>query len=129
MRVLEHLEGRWLECKLDAGDFGEAQEAVFDLGAELGVGGFVGGGRGEGEGGEEAWRDAGDVGAGGFGVWSEGGGADEAEVDDVAAENGVVAVAEGGLERGGGHGAVVSVWSWVQPLTWGRALSRQAVWR
>ena len=39
--------------------------------------------------------DAGDVGAGGFGVGGDGDGADEAEVDDVAGEDGVVAVAEG----------------------------------
>jgi hypothetical protein len=37
--------------------------------------------------------DAGDVGAGGFGVGGEGDGADEAEVDYVAGEFGVVAVA------------------------------------
>ena len=50
-----------------------------------------------------AGRDAGDGGAGGFGVEGEGGGADEAGVDDVAAERGV-AVAEEGEEVGVSHG-------------------------
>ena len=44
--------------------------------------------------------DAGDVGAGGVGVGGEGDGADEAEVDDVAGEFGVVAVAECGEDVG-----------------------------
>ena len=39
-------------------------------------------------------RDAGDLGAGGFEVGGDYDGADEAEVDDVAGEDGVVAVAE-----------------------------------
>ena len=38
--------------------------------------------------------------AGGFGVGGDGDGADEAEVDDVAGEDGVVTVAEGGEDVG-----------------------------
>ena len=73
----------------------EAGEAVGDLGAELGFGVFGGVGEGEGEGDAVFLGDSGDVGAGGFGVRLDGEGADEAEVDDVAGEFGVVAVAEG----------------------------------
>jgi len=68
------------------------------LGGELGVGGFVGGGSGELDVGDEA----GD-GAGGFGIGREMGAADEVEVYDVAAQDGVVAVAESGEEVGVGH--------------------------
>ena len=54
--------------------------------------------------------DSGDSGAGGFGVGLDGEGADEAEVDDVAGEFGVVAVAEGGEDVGfGEHCWIVSV--------------------
>ena len=73
----------------------EAGEAVGDLGAELGLGVFGGVGEGEGEGDAVFLGDSGDVGAGGFEVRLDGEGADEAEVDDVAGEFGVVAVAEG----------------------------------
>jgi len=68
------------------------------LGGELGVGGFVGGGGGEGDGGDEAGEgwERGCIGG-------EVGGADEVEVDDVAAQEGVVAVAESGEEVGVGH--------------------------
>ncbi len=47
--------------------------------------------------------DAGDVGAGGFGVGGDGDGVDEAEVDYVAGEGGVVAVAQGGEDVGFGE--------------------------
>ena len=54
------------------------------------------GGVGEGESYVDAvfLGDAGDVGAGGFGIEGYGDGAEEAEVDYVAGEGGVVAVAE-----------------------------------
>jgi len=90
---------------VDAGDGFEAEEAVFDLGGELGVGGFVGGGGGEAEGGEVAGRNAGDVGPGSVEVAGEVGGADEAEIDDVAVQAGVVAVAESLEEVSVGHKA------------------------
>jgi hypothetical protein len=41
-RALQNGEQGWEEGELDAGDGWEAEEAVFDLGGELGVGGFVG---------------------------------------------------------------------------------------
>ena len=88
---------------MDAGDRFQAEESVFDLGGELGVGGFVGGGGGEAEGGEVAGRDAGDGGSRGFKVAGEVSGADEAEIDDVAVQAGVVAVAESMEEVGVGH--------------------------
>jgi hypothetical protein len=47
--------------------------------------------------------DAGDVGAGGFEVWCDGDGTDEAEIDDVAGEDRVVAVSEGGEDVGLGE--------------------------
>ena len=72
----------------------EASEAVCDLGAELGVGIFVGLGGGEFDLDVVFLRDAGDVGAGGFEVGGDRDGVNEAEIDDVAGEDGVVAVAE-----------------------------------
>jgi hypothetical protein len=72
----------------------EAGEAVCDLGAEVGFGGFV----------LLSWREfdfddvflgeAGDVGAWGFEVRGDCDGADKAEVYDVAGEDRIVAVAE-----------------------------------
>ena len=102
-RKLEDREEGWEEGDVDAGDGFEAEEAVFDLGGELGVGGFVGGGGGEAEGGEVAGRDAGDGRTGGVEVAGEVGGADEAEIDDVAVQAGGVAVAESMEEVGIGH--------------------------
>ncbi len=66
---------------LEEDDFGvedglEAGEAVLDLGGELGVGGFVLGGWGEGDGDAEFLGDAGDGGSGGFGVGGQGDGFD-----------------------------------------------------
>jgi hypothetical protein len=90
------------EGDLDAGDGGEAEEAVFDLGDELEVGGFVGAGSAEGDAHEVARWEAGDGCAGGGGVGGEGGGGDEAGIDDVALVD--VAVAEEMEEVGGGHG-------------------------
>ena len=91
-------------CELDAGDGGEAEQAIFDLGGELGVGGVVGCPGGvEGDGCDEARGKAGDGGAGGVGVGGEGGGADQAGGDDVGAGGGV-AVAEQMEEVGVGHG-------------------------
>ena len=72
----------------------EAGEAVGYLGAEVGFSGFVCLCGNEFDVDAVFLRDAGDVGAGGFEVRGDGDGADEAEVDDVAGEDGVVAVAE-----------------------------------
>src|SRR6266702_5723356 len=80
----------------------EACEAVVDLGGELGFGCFRGVGGGEGDFDEVFLGDSGDSGAGGFGVWLEVDGVDEAEVDDVAGDFGVVAVAEGEEDVGFG---------------------------
>ena len=82
-RILKDGEEGGEEGDLDAGDGGEAEQAIFDLGGELGVGGVVGDGGVEGDGGDVAWGEAGDVGAGGIEVGGEGGGADEAGGDDV----------------------------------------------
>jgi len=90
------------EGELDAGDGGEAEEAVFDLGEELGVGGVVGAGGAEGDAREVAGGEAGDRSAGSVGVGGDGGGGDEAGVDDVAVVG--VAVAEEVEEVGWGHG-------------------------
>jgi hypothetical protein len=108
-RLQDGKEGRE-EGELDAGDGFETEETVFDLGEELGVGGVFGigvwAGGVEGDVGDVARWDAGDVGSGGVGVGGEGGGADEAGVDDVAAV-GEVAVAEEEVEVGGGHGCEI----------------------
>jgi hypothetical protein len=72
----------------------EACQAVGDLGAEVGFGGLVFLCGGELDFDAVFLGDAGDVGAGGFEVGDYGDGADEAEVDDVAGEDGVVAIAE-----------------------------------
>ena len=48
-------------------------------------------------------RDAGDMGAGGLEVGGDHDGADEAEIDDVAGEDGIVAVAEGREDVGLGE--------------------------
>ena len=85
------------EVDLGAADGGEAGEAVEDLGAEVCLDRVVLLGGGEGEGDAEAWGDAGDAGAGGGGVFADGEGVEEAEVDNVAGQGRVVAVAEGGL--------------------------------
>ncbi len=78
----------------------EAGEAVGDLGAQVGNGGFGWVGGDEVDVDDGFCGDAGDVGAGGFEVGGDGGAEDEAEVDDVAGEVGVVAVAEGLEELG-----------------------------
>ncbi len=72
----------------------EAGETVGDLGAEMGLGGFVSLRWGEFDFDGVFLGDAGDVGAGGFEVGGDCDGLDEAEVDDVAGEDGVVAIAE-----------------------------------
>jgi hypothetical protein len=110
-RALQNGEQGWEEGELDAGDGWEAQEAVFDLGGESGVGGLVGGGELEGDAGEVAGGEVGDGGAEGVGIEGEGGGADEVGVDDVALGAGGVAVAEESEEVGVGHG-----WWWRYPL-------------
>lgn len=88
----------------DRGDFGAADglergEAIFDLGGELGcdvgVVGVLVFGEGERDVDAVAGWDSGDAGAGGVGVGCDGDGVDEAEVDDVARDFGVVAVAQG----------------------------------
>src|SRR5882757_4166923 len=81
----------------------EAGEAVGDLGAELSFGGFVSLCWGEFDLDGVFLRDAGDVGAGGFEVGGDRDGVDEAEIDDVAGEDGVVAVAEGKEDVGLGE--------------------------
>ncbi len=98
--ILEDGEEGGEEFELDAGDGGEAEEAIFDLGGKLGGGGLVGGVGVECDGGEEARREVGEV---GVGVGGEGGGADEAGGDDIGAGGGV-AVAEEVKEVGVGHG-------------------------
>ena len=42
-RILEDRKEGWQEVDLDAGDGGEAEQAIFDLGRELGVRRIVGG--------------------------------------------------------------------------------------
>ena len=76
--------------------FFESGEAILDLGGDL-HGRFVGG-TGQGEFYIDAvlLRDSGDSCAGSFGVRLDRDGADEAEVDYVAGEHGIVAVAQGG---------------------------------
>ncbi len=95
-------EKGWKEGDFDAGDGLEAEEAVFDLGGELEVGGVVGRGGVESDAGEVAGGEVGDGRAGGGGVGGEGGGVDEVGVDDVVAGGGV-AVAEEVEEVGVGH--------------------------
>ncbi len=101
-RLLEDGKEGGEEVDLDAGDGGMAEQAIFDLGGELDGGGLAGCGGVEGDGCDEAWGEAGDMGAGGVGVGGEGGGADEAGGDDVGAGGGV-AVAEEVEEFGVGH--------------------------
>ena len=86
-----------------AADSLQAGQAVDDLGLELGVGGFVGLGWGQGDFDCVFLGDAGDVDARGFGVEFNLDGADEAEVDYVAGEDRVVAVAQGGEDVGFGE--------------------------
>ena len=74
----------------------ETSEAVGDLGDELGFGGFGGVGWGQGDGDDVLLGDAGNSGAGGFVVRLDGDGVDQAEVDYVAGDFGVVAVAQRG---------------------------------
>ena len=87
-RILEDGKQCGQEVDLDAGDGGEAEQAIFDLGRELGVGGIVGGIADgvEGDGCDEA---RGEVGKRRVGVGGEGRGADEAGGDDVGAGGGV----------------------------------------
>lgn len=73
----------------------EAGQAVGDLCAELGGCSFFGLAGSDGDFYDVFLRDAWDGCAGGFGVGGDGDGADEAEVNDVAGQDGVVAVAEG----------------------------------
>ena len=89
-------------CGLD-GDVGladgfEAGEAVGDLGCELGFGGFGGVGGCEGDGEDVLLGDTGDSYAGCFVIAGDGDGEDEAEVDYVAGDFGVVAVSQGGQD-------------------------------
>ena len=110
LQGLEDGEEGGEEVDFDSGDGGEAEETVFDLGGELGGGGFVGGGGVEGDVGDVARGEVGDVGAGGVGVGGEVGGADEVGVYDVGAGGGV-AVAEEVEEVGVGHRCwVVNLW-------------------
>lgn len=95
--------GRVQEGDGGAADGFEAGEAVGYLCAELGGGGFFGLGGGDGDFDDAFLRDAWDACAGGFGVGGDGDGVDEAEVDDVAGEYGVVTVAEGVKDVGLGE--------------------------
>ena len=104
LSTLQDLEQGWEEGELDAGDGGEAEEAVFDLGEQLGVGGFVGARGVEGDAGEVTRPEVWDGRAGGVGVGDEGRGADEVGVYDVAVGDGGVAVAEEIEEVRVGHG-------------------------
>ena len=102
---LEDGKEGWEESDFDARDGLEAEEAVFDLGDELGVGGLVGTGGVEGDARKMAGGEAGDgssVEVWGGGVGGEGGGLDETCVDDVAVVG--VAVAEEVEEVGWVHG-------------------------
>ena len=67
-------------------------------------------GEGEGDGDAVARRDAGDSGAGGVGVGRDGDGVDQAEVDDVEGDVGVVAVAQGGEDVGFGESGRHGCW-------------------
>jgi hypothetical protein len=88
-----------------AGDGFEGGEAVLDLGGERGVFEVCDLGEGEGDVDSVARWDAGDSGSGGFGIGRDGDAVDEAEVDDVEWDLGVVAVAECGEDVGfGEHG-------------------------
>jgi hypothetical protein len=101
---VERGPGGFVEESDDGVAYGlEAGEAIGDLGLKLGVGvfGWIGGSELD----LDAvflW-DAGDVGAGSFEVGGDGDGADEAEVDYVAGEDGIVTVAEGGEDVGFGE--------------------------
>ena len=92
--------GRGLDGDVGLTDGFEASEAVGDLSDELGFGGFSGVGWGQGDGDDVLLGDAGDSGAGGFVVGLDGDGLDQTEVDYVAADFGVVAVAQGGEDVG-----------------------------
>lgn len=87
-------DGRVEEGDSGAADSFETSEAVGDLCAELGDGGFFGLGGSDGDFYDVFLRDAWDGCAGSFDVGGDGDGVDEAEVDDVAGQDGVVAVAE-----------------------------------
>lgn len=81
----------------------KTSETVADLGFHLGFGGFGRVGEDEVNGDASFLRDAGDAGAGCVRVGGDGGVENEAEVDDIAGEIGVVAVAESTEEVGFGE--------------------------
>jgi hypothetical protein len=101
--VLRRPDGRGEDGYGGLGDGLEAGQAVDDLGAEVGLGGFGGVGGDEVDVDAVFLWDAGDAGAGGFVVGSDGDVLDEAQVDDVEGELGVVAVAESGADVGFGE--------------------------
>jgi len=87
----------------------QAGEAVANLGEELLLGVVFGAG-GEDEVDDDAMplRDAGDADTGGVQVRGDGDALDEAQLDDIAGDGGIVAVAEGFADGGfgeRGHGA------------------------
>jgi hypothetical protein len=86
---------RGLDSDVGLADGFEACQAVRYLGGELGFGGFGGVGWRQGDRDDVLLGGAGDSGAGGFVVGLDGDGVDEAEVDYVAGDFGVVAVAQG----------------------------------
>jgi hypothetical protein len=91
------------DCYGGLGDGLDAGEAVDDLGAEVGLGGFGGVGGNEVDLDDVFLWDAWDAGAGCFVVGSDGDALDKAEVDDVEGELRVVAVAESGADVGFGE--------------------------
>jgi hypothetical protein len=90
--------GRGEDRYCGLGDGFETGEAVRYLGAEVSFGGFGGVGGDEVDVNAVFLRDAGDAGAGSVGVGCDGDALDEAEIDDVEGELGVIAVAEGGAD-------------------------------
>ncbi len=84
-------------------DFVDDCETILDLREDVALREVFLRGEGEIDRAAVACGDAGDVGSGGFAVLFEMNGADEAEVDDVAAQVGVEAVLESGEDGGFGH--------------------------
>ena len=85
----------------------DAGETIGDLGAKLGISGIVIIGWSEGDLDVMFFGDAGNVGAGRLEIGRDDDGSDEAEIDDVAGERGIVAIAEGGEDVGFGQHVVV----------------------
>ncbi len=96
-----------LDLNLGVADGFEAGEAIADLGGELGDGVVGRVGRADDEVDVELRRNAGDAGSGRFLIRRNTQAADEAEIDDVAGQRGIVAVAQSGEDVGvGEHGGL-----------------------